>query len=103
MTHSPGNPGGRTPREVYTVLRDPDAAQGMRLLFSLGLLAVLVLAYGGHRLIEAIVCLSDRALTCVTGYLRPRPDPWLEFTLRQAFADFDRDLAAILHHQSTRR
>jgi hypothetical protein len=85
------------------VLRDPDAAQGVPFLFSLGFLAMLLLLYGGSRLIGGIVSLSDRAITCVTGYLRPRPDPWLEFTLRQALADFDRDLTAILHHQPTRR
>lgn len=88
--------------EVCSVLRDPDATQGVPLLFSLGFLAMLVLAYGGRRLIEGVVCLSDRAITCVTGYLRPPPDPWLEITLRQAFTDLDRDLAAILHHRPTR-
>jgi hypothetical protein len=75
----------------------------MPLLVGLGLLAVLLLACGSRRLIDGIVCLSDRAITCVTGHLRPPPDPWLEMTLRQAFADFDRDLTAILHHHSTRR
>lgn len=38
---------------------------------------------------------ADIALT-VTGYLRPRPNPALENALRTAFADLDRDLAAIL-------
>jgi hypothetical protein len=85
------------------VLRDPDAAHRVPLLFSLGFLTILVLIYGGRRLLDGIACLSDRAFACVTGYLRPPPDPWLEIGLRQAFADFDRDLAAILHHQPTRR
>jgi hypothetical protein len=85
------------------VLRDPDAAHRVPLLFSLSFLTILVLIYGGRRLLDGIACLSDRAVACVTGYLRPPPDPWLEIGLRQAFADFDRDLAAILHHQPTRR
>ncbi|MGH3244873.1 MAG: hypothetical protein ACRDOI_01460 [Trebonia sp.] len=42
--------------------------------------------------------LAHAALT-VTGYLRSRPDPALEHALRTAFADLDRDLAAILGHQ----
>ncbi len=85
------------------VLRNPPAAHGISLLFSLGFLAVLLLIYGGRRLVDGVAGLSDRAVACVTGYLRPPPDPWLEISLRQAFADFDRELAAILHHQPTRR
>jgi hypothetical protein len=88
---------------VDIVLRNPAAAHGISLLFSLGFLAILLLIYGGRRLAEGIVSLPARAFACVTGYLRPAPDPWLELSLRQAFADFDRELAAILHHQSTRR
>jgi len=91
------------PKEVYTVFRDPDTARGIPLLFSLGFLAVFALIYGCRRIIDGIAGLSGRAITCVTGYLRPPPDPWLELTLREAFADFDRDLAAILHHRATRR
>jgi hypothetical protein len=85
------------------VLRDPDAAQGVPLLFTLGFLAVLLLIYGGRRLIDGLAGVSGRAITCVSGYLRPRPDPWLEVALREAFAEFDRDLAAILRHEPTRR
>ena len=40
--------------------------------------------------------LSARAILSLTGHLRTRPDPWLEGTLRAAFADFDRELALIL-------
>jgi hypothetical protein len=36
-----------------------------------------------------------RTITALTGYLRPRPDPSLEAILREAFAQFDRDLAMI--------
>jgi hypothetical protein len=88
---------------VDIVLRTPAAAHGIPLLFSLGFLAILLLIYGRRRLVEGITSLSDRVIACVTGYLRPPPDPWLEISLRQAFADFDRELAAILHHQPTRR
>jgi hypothetical protein len=37
--------------------------------------------------------LSARTITCLTGYLRPRPDPSLEALLRDAFDRFDRDLS----------
>lgn len=33
-----------------------------------------------------------RTITAMTGYLRPRPDPYLERMLRDAFERFDRDL-----------
>jgi hypothetical protein len=36
--------------------------------------------------------LSARTITCLTGYLRPRPDPSLEALLRDAFDRFDREL-----------
>jgi hypothetical protein len=44
--------------------------------------------------------LSARATLSLTGYLRTRPDPWLEGTLRAAFAEFDRELALILQERS---
>jgi hypothetical protein len=44
---------------------------------------------------------AHAALT-VTGYLRPRPDPAIEHALRTAFADLDRDLAAILGDRTPR-
>jgi hypothetical protein len=44
---------------------------------------------------------AHAALT-VTGYFRPRPAPALERTLRAAFADLDRDLAAILADRAPR-
>lgn len=40
---------------------------------------------------------TARAILTLTGHLRTRPDPWLESALRKAFADFDRELTAILH------
>jgi hypothetical protein len=36
------------------------------------------------------------AVLTVTGHLRHRPDPALERTLRAAFTDLDKELAAIL-------
>jgi len=36
----------------------------------------------------------------LTGHLRARPDPWLEWALREALAEFDRELAVILHDRS---
>jgi hypothetical protein len=41
--------------------------------------------------------LAARAILSLTGYLRARPDPWLERTLRRALAEFDRELAIIMH------
>jgi hypothetical protein len=41
--------------------------------------------------------LAARAILSLTGYLRARPDPWLERALRRALAEFDRELAVILH------
>ena len=44
--------------------------------------------------------LSARATHSVSGYFRTGPDPWLEGTLRAAFAEFDRELALILQERS---
>lgn len=41
--------------------------------------------------------LAARAVFSLAGHLRPRPDPWLEGALRDAFAEFDRELSAVLH------
>jgi hypothetical protein len=46
--------------------------------------------------------LCAHAALTVTGYLRPRPAPALEQALRTAFADLDRDLAAILADRTPR-
>jgi hypothetical protein len=46
--------------------------------------------------------LCTRAALTVTGHLRPRPDTALERALRTAFADLDRDLAAILGDRTPR-
>jgi hypothetical protein len=44
--------------------------------------------------------LSARTAHSVSGHLRTRPDPWLEGTMRAAFAEFDRELALILQDRS---
>ena len=44
--------------------------------------------------------LSARAIFSLSGYLRTRPDPWLEGALRTAFAEFDRELAMIMQDRS---
>jgi len=44
--------------------------------------------------------LSARAVLSLSGYLRSRPDPWLEGALRTAFAEFDRELAMIMQDRS---
>jgi len=47
--------------------------------------------------------ISARAVLSLTGHLRGRPDPWLEDTLRAAFAEFDRELALILQDRGPKR
>jgi hypothetical protein len=44
-----------------------------------------------------------QAMLTMTGYLRPRPARAVENTLRAAFAELDRDLAALLGHHAPRR
>jgi hypothetical protein len=61
-------------------------------IFGAGLLMLWLLLAGG-----SIRNLSARAILTLTGHLRTRPDPWLEGALRNAFAEFDRELSAVLH------
>jgi hypothetical protein len=72
--------------------------KSVSLVFGAGLLALWLLLsrYG-------IKELSSRAITSLSGHLRARPDPWLERALREAFAEFDRELAAILHDRDVPR
>ncbi len=63
---------------------------GIGVVFTFWLLRV------GHSIRE----LSARTAHGVSGHLRTRPDPWLEGTLRAAFAEFDRELALILKERS---
>ena len=64
------------------------------LMLGIGVLALWVLLAR-----YSIKDLSARATLSLTGYLRTRPDPWLEGTLRAAFAEFDRELALILQER----
>ena len=44
-----------------------------------------------------------QAVLAITGYFRPRPARSVENTLRAAFAELDRDLAALLGDRNPRR
>jgi hypothetical protein len=79
------------------------AAHGVPLLFNLGFLGTALLLLAGRNVMVGLANASNRAFICVTGYFRHAPDPWLEVTLRDAFAEFDRDLAAILRHERAPR
>lgn len=64
----------------------------LSVMFGAGLLMLWLLVAG-----YTIRDLSARVIFCLIGHFRARPDPWLESTLRKAFAEFDRELAVILH------
>ena len=64
-------------------------------MLGIGVLILWVLVAG-----YSIKDLSVKATLSLSGYLRPRPDPWLEGTLRAAFAEFDRELALVLMDRS---
>jgi hypothetical protein len=86
------------------MFRNPDGTtHGVPLLFNLGFLAVALLLFLGRAIAVGLTTASSRAFDSVSGYFRANPDPWLEVTLRDAFAEFDRDLAAILRHERARR
>ncbi|WP_300610108.1 hypothetical protein [Trebonia sp.] len=61
-------------------------------MFGVGLVMLWLLLAG-----YSVKSLSADALLSLTGHLRTPPEPWLENALRNAFAEFDRELAAILH------
>lgn len=63
-------------------------------MFGVGLFMLWLLLAG-----YTIKDLSAKVMLTLTGHLRTPPDPWLESALRNAFAEFDRELAAILHEQ----
>src|SRR5215469_13724224 len=101
--HTKRNVIRQAPRGVFVLFRNPTTADhGVPLLFNLGFLAMLVLLFGGQNAVTSLVDLSGRAITCLTGYLRPRPEPRLEASSREAFAEIDRELAAILHQTTAR-
>lgn len=64
-------------------------------MLGIGLLTLWLLLAG-----YSIRQLSARAILSASGYLRGRPDPWLESALRAAFAEFDRELALILDERN---
>ena len=71
---------------------------GISVMLGIGLLTIWFL-HTGH----SIRNLWVRAILSLTGHLRARPDPWLEGTLRAAFAEFDRELALILQDRGPAR
>jgi hypothetical protein len=85
------------------MFRDQESAvQGIPFLLNLAFLAALGVLLAGRRFMGVLIGISDRAFASVSGHLRRPPDPWLEGTLRRAFAEFDRNLATILHHEQAR-
>jgi hypothetical protein len=65
-------------------------------MLGIGLLTLWFLLWGHGIKRQSIKDLPARAILSLTGYLRSAPDPWLEATVRVAFAEFDRELALIL-------
>lgn len=43
-----------------------------------------------------IISVSARGICSVTGLLRTTPDPWFEHVVRDAFAEFDRELRRLI-------
>ena len=70
-------------------------SSSVSVLGGVGLLMLWLLLAG-----DSIRNLSARAILSLTGHLRTRPDPWLEGALRNAFAEFDREMSAVLHNRS---
>ena len=94
-------PTDRPGREVGTALGHSASIQyaGVAVMLGIGVLTLtLWLLPVGYNIRQ----LSARAILSLTGHLRARPDPWLEGTLRAAFAEFDRELALILQDRTTR-
>jgi hypothetical protein len=76
------------------MLRDRDGAtSSVSLQFNR---AALIAGCAARAVITTLIGAGDRAIACVSGRLRPPPDPWLESALRRAFAELDRDLMAAL-------
>jgi hypothetical protein len=71
---------------------------GVSVMLGIGFL-VAWLAFAGYRVRN----FPARAILSLSGHLRPRPDPWLEVSLRAAFAEFDRELTLILQDAGATR
>lgn len=86
------------------MFRNPgNSARGVPFLFKLSFLVAFLLLFACRQAVATVADVSDRAIMWASGHLGPRPDPWLEDRLRVAFAEFDRDLAVILHDKPTSR
>jgi hypothetical protein len=79
------------------------SAHRVPLAFNLSFLAAFLTLFTYRQAIATVADVSDRAITWASGHLGPRPDPWLEDRLRDAFAEIDRNLAAIMHDEPTWR
>ena len=87
---------------MVAIFRDPgNSSHGVPFLFNVCFLAAFLLIFAYREAVTTVAGVSDRAITWASGHLGPRPDPWLEDRLRFAFAEIDRDLAAILHDGPT--
>jgi hypothetical protein len=71
---------------------------GVSVMLGIGLVAIWLVVSG-----YSIRNISARAILSVAGHFRGRPDPWLEGTLRAAFAEFDRELALVLQDRGPER
>ncbi|MCW2929200.1 MAG: hypothetical protein JWM19_162 [Actinomycetia bacterium] len=74
-----------------------NSGHGAPFLFNLSFLVAFLFVC--RQAVATVTDVSDRAITWARGHLGPRPDPWVEDRLRGAFAQIDRDLAAILNHE----
>ncbi|HEY6786305.1 MAG TPA: hypothetical protein VI365_03250 [Trebonia sp.] len=93
----------RPPGEMVTMFRNlGNSGHGVPFVSNLSFLVALLL-FACRRAVATVADVSDRAITWASGHLGPRPAPWLEDRLRGAFAQIDRDLAAILNHEPTSR
>ncbi|HEX3959077.1 MAG TPA: hypothetical protein VHZ03_21010 [Trebonia sp.] len=80
-----------------------NSGRGVPLVFNLSFIVAFLLLFACRQAVATVADLSGRAFTWASGHLGPRPAPWLEDRLRGAFAQIDRDLAAILNHEPTSR
>jgi hypothetical protein len=73
------------------------AAAGLPLeIVSFAFAAGCVAVWGALLAGRAIVRLSARGVFAITGYLQAPPDPWLEDAIRDALAEFDRELRKVM-------
>jgi hypothetical protein len=92
-----GRPSGGDKKEAVAALGH---SVGIQYAVVVVMLGIGVFTFWLLRVGYSIRELSARTAHGVSGYLRTSPDPWLEGTLRTAFAEFDRELALILKERS---